>query len=259
MSAILIFQYMSGMQIALFVFFGLLVAATVVYALFSVNKNSRALKEIQRERDELKFLYDQLRVEKLEFEDKIAQAQAQEKTYRAAYEDWKSKYAFLEEKHLQLKHECENGSFNNDETKNLQNELLQKNQLISELELRINALEKQERPASGSDAKIVSDLKAVLDQHLSIISQIIGDEKMEQYTQKSQPADPLHLIKGIDDKISHTLQSHGVRTFEQISKTPKKDLRKWMIEFDDIDDKLIESWPFQAEAIMNVLASEKEG
>ncbi|MBK9107547.1 MAG: hypothetical protein IPM92_03980 [Saprospiraceae bacterium] len=216
------------------------------------------MKEILRERDELKFLYDQLRKEKLDFEDKIIQAQSQEKTYKAAYEDWKSKYAFLEEKHINLKKEFEGGHLSSNEKESFQTELQQKDQVIAGLQLRLNQLESKEGNTATADSKIVSDLKAVLDQHLSIISQIIGDEKMEQYTQKASPSDPLHLIKGIDDKISNALQSHGVRTFEQISKTPKKDLRKWMIEFDDVDDKLIESWPFQAEAIMNVLASEKE-
>ncbi|MBK8955176.1 MAG: hypothetical protein IPM34_06420 [Saprospiraceae bacterium] len=248
---------MSGMQAAVFIFFGLLVIATIIYAFYMVNKSAKAAKESVRERDELKYLYDQLRKEKLDFEDKINQAQSQERTYKAAYEDWKSKYVLLEEKHLNLKREVDSGSMNSETTVLFQNELREKEILINELKQQIAKLESKPQTQSSSDSKIVSDLKAVLDQHLSIISQIIGDEKMEQYTQKSSPADPLHLIKGIDDKISTTLQSHGVRTFEQISKTPKKDLRKWMIEFDDVDDKLIESWPFQAEAIMNVLAADK--
>mgnify|MGYP003440082950 CR=1 FL=1 len=75
---------------------------------------------------------------------------------------------------------------------------------------------------------------------------------MEQYTHKNIPADPLHLIKGIDPETSTKLQSQGIRTFEQIAHTARKDLKKWIFEFDDIDDKLIESWPYQAEAIMNI-------
>jgi len=106
--------------------------------------------------------------------------------------------------------------------------------------------------SESGDSKIVADLKSILDQHLMIISNIIGDEKMEQYTLKAQPSDPLHLIKGIDEDVASRLISKGIRSFDQIKNTSKKDLRKWMVEFDEIDDKLIESWPYQAEAILNV-------
>lgn len=249
---------MSGTQIFIYLFFGLLVAATIFYSLWMTNRSSGQLKEMTRERDEIKFLYDQIRKEKLDFDEKLNQALSQEKTYRAAYEDWKSKYTFLEEKHLQLKKELEQMDAIQQPGKST--DLLEKEQLIHALTSRIAELENQPispSPATTSESKILSDLKSVLDQHLAIIGQIIGDEKMEQYTHKSPPADPLHYIKGIDENISLALQSHGIRTFQQMAITPRKDLRKWMIEFEDVDDKLIESWPLQAEAILNVMESEK--
>jgi len=250
---------MSGTQVAVYVFFGLLVAATVIYSIWVVQRNAGIMKELTRERDETKFLYDQLRKEKLEFDEKLQQAQSQERTYKAAYEDWKSKYSFLEERHLQLKNEFEKSDANPRYTVELEKSLSEKEQLVQALQVRLTEMEikpSAHSVQSSSESKIISDLKSVLDQHLAIISQIIGDEKMEQYTQKSPKADPLHLIKGIDENISQKLQSHGVRTFQQMASTPRKDLRKWMIEFEDVDDKLIESWPFQAEAILNVMERE---
>ncbi|MBK7812061.1 MAG: hypothetical protein IPI50_12670 [Saprospiraceae bacterium] len=43
----------------------------------------------------------------------------------------------------------------------------------------------------------------------------------------------------------------GIRTFHQLSELARKDLKKMMVQFEDIEDKLIESWPMQATAILN--------
>ena len=55
----------------------------------------------------------------------------------------------------------------------------------------------------------------------------------------------------IDDEVSKQLQNHGLNTFEQISSLQNKEIRKLMVQFEEIDDKIIESWPMQASAILN--------
>ncbi len=247
---------MSGSQVFIYVFFGILVAGSLLYSWILASRSKRELHEIQRDFELLKLQYDQIRKDKIDQEDRLNQAESQERTYKVAFEDWKSKYSLLEENYLRLKKEMDalKESPHYDSSL-LQNELHQKTDRIHYLENQIQQLSLQSpstKPADSSDSKIVADLKSVLDQHLAIISQIIGDEKMEIYTQKSAPPDPLHLIKGIDEHVSQSLLSKGIRSFEQIAQVPRKDLRKWMIEFEDIDDKLIESWPYQAEAILNV-------
>jgi predicted flap endonuclease-1-like 5' DNA nuclease len=91
----------------------------------------------------------------------------------------------------------------------------------------------------------------ILDQHLEIISSLIGDEKMEAINKKIKPADPLHWIMGIDEDVSKRLQNQGIKTFTQISSLPKKEIRKLMDQFEEIEEKVIESWPLQASAILN--------
>ncbi len=255
---------MSGPSLFIFIFFGILVLATFITAWIFTSKANREARTSLQEKNELKILYDQLRKEKFDLDDKLSQLQGQERTYKVAYEDWKSKYGLLEEKYQQLKKDAdpqghEEALLLKSEIKLLEKENEALTDKIRQLEQAPSANLNAAVPSASGDSKIVSELKSVLDQHLAIISNIIGDEKMEQYTHKNIPADPLHLIKGIDPEISSKLQAQGIRTFEQIIHTPKKDLKKWMIEFDEIDDKIIESWPFQAEAILNVRAlNEKE-
>jgi seryl-tRNA synthetase len=251
---------MTGPPLFIFIFFGVLVLATMIAAWIFTSKAIRESKSATHEKNDLKILYDQLRKEKFDLEDKLSQIQGQERTYKVAYEDWKSKYSLLEEKYHELKKDTELHSPEETALLNKEINLLEKvnetlKEEINDLNLRISNLSSNPAIVStNSDSKIVSELKSVLDQHLAIISNIIGDEKMEQYTHKSIPADPLHLIKGIDPEISAKLQSSGIRTFEQIVHTSRRDLKKWMIDFEEIDDKLIESWPYQAEAILNMKA-----
>ncbi len=249
---------MTGPSVFIFIFFGVLVLATLITAWILTSKANKEAKSALIEKNELKILFDQLRKEKFDLDEKLSQIQGQERTYKVAYEDWKSKYSMLEEKYQQLKKESELQSPEelvvlNNEIKALEKENQLLNDKIHELDIQIASLKTGAAiPAANGDSKIVSELKSVLDQHLAIISNIIGDEKMEQYTHKNAPADPLHLIKGIDPETSAKLQAQGIRTFEQIAHTSRKDLKKLIFEFDDIDEKLIESWPYQAEAILNI-------
>lgn len=255
---------MTGTPLFIYIFFGVLVLATMIIAWISTSKAVRESKSATSEKNDLKLLYDQIRKDKFDLEDKLSQIQGQERTYKVAYEDWKSKYSLLEEKYQLLKKEAQLHSpedliLLHNELKLLKKENESLTEKVKELEFQISSFKSSPvTHSTSSDSKIVSELKSVLDQHLAIISNIIGDEKMEQYTQKNLPLDPLHLIKGIDPEISLKLQAQGIRSFEQIIHTTRKDLKKWMIEFDEIDDKLIESWPYQAEAIMNVKASAEE-
>ncbi|MBK7359088.1 MAG: hypothetical protein IPI45_06735 [Saprospiraceae bacterium] len=251
---------MSIAPVFLYVFFGILVICSLVALWIVASKFRLEARDAIRDKNELRLIYDQLRKEKFDLDEKILQTLEQERTYKVAYEDWKSKYVILEEKYLEVKRKLEDPSLITDFEQSNQ-ALKQSQNLNQELELKVFELEQQLlrlktnqklSESESGDSKIVADLKSILDQHLMIISNIIGDEKMEQYTQKAQPSDPLHLIKGIDEDVESRLISKGIRSFDQIKNTSKKDLRKWMVEFDEIDDKLIESWPYQAEAILNV-------
>ncbi|MBV6472979.1 MAG: hypothetical protein JPMHGGIA_01250 [Saprospiraceae bacterium] len=247
-------------EFVLLVGLGVLLAAGLGYCAWRRSRLLQRWQQQERERDALKSQYDQLRKENFDLSQRLEQSQSQEKTYRAAYEDWKSRYALLEERHVQLKRETEERDVN--DTAHVRESLKEhsKDAELERLRLRVTDLEGQlnQRPVTPSpESKIVADLKSVLDQHLAIISKIIGDEKMEQYTQ-GLPSDPIHLIKGMDERVCTTLRESGYRTFEQIANAPRKELRKWMTLFEDIDDKLIASWPYQAEAIINAFEMEKE-
>lgn len=249
---------MTGTPLYIFIFFGVLVLVTLIAAWMYSSKTVRESRTTMHEKNDLKILYDQLRKEKFDLEEKMSQIQGQERTYKVAYEDWKSKYSVLEDKYQQLKRDSE--SHSPEEMVHLKNEVTLRDKVNESLTSRLKDLESQlaalhsnsPAPSNNNDSKIVSELKSVLDQHLAIISNIIGDERMGQYTQKNIPSDPLHLIKGIDSDVSAKLQAQGIRSFEQIIHTSKRDLKKWMLEFEEVDEKLIESWPYQAEAILNV-------
>ena len=255
---------MSISPAVLYVFFGILVISSLIIMWMIASRYRAEARDAIRDKNDLRVLYDQLRKDKFDLEEKILNTQEQERTYKVAYEDWKSKYSILEEKYLESKRKQEESLQQTDGEQS--NQLLFLSQKLNqELELKVSELEEQIQQiksnqkvseSQSGNSKIVSDLKSILDQHLMIISNIIGDEKMELYTMKAQPSDPLHLIKGIDANVETRLISKGIRSFDQIKNTSKKDLKKWMVEFDEIDDKLIESWPFQAEAILNVTSEQ---
>ncbi|MCC6753119.1 MAG: hypothetical protein IT266_03935 [Saprospiraceae bacterium] len=246
-------------EFVLLLILGAALVSGMAYCAWRRSQLLQRWEQQERERDALKSQYDLLRKDNFDLNQRLEQSVSQEKTYRAAYEDWKSRYALLEERHIQLKKDAEE----RDARESIPiGELLRGPSRDAELERlreRVADLEGQlnHRPAPApSESKIVADLKSVLDQHLAIISKIIGDEKMEQYTQ-GLPSDPIHLIKGMDEQVCATLRESGYRTFEQIANVPRKELRKWMTVFEDVDDKLIASWPYQAEAIINALDMEK--
>lgn len=64
------------------------------------------------------------------------------------------------------------------------------------------------------------------------------------------------LIDGINEEIFAEFKELGVNTFVQIAEASRKDLKKWMFHFEEIDERIIESWPYQAKAILNYLNKE---
>ncbi|HQX44500.1 MAG TPA: hypothetical protein PK209_08095, partial [Saprospiraceae bacterium] len=156
----------------------------------------------------------------------------------------KAKYEMLENRFILLKKEIESKP-NYVESQVVPEIKATVKPFQTELNKEVNATE------TISDKSIIKELKLILDQHLEIINNLIGDEKFESIHKKAKPSDPLHWIMGIDDEVSKQLQNQGINTFEQISSLQNKEIRKLMVQFEEIDDKIIESWPMQASAILN--------
>lgn len=231
----------SSILLALFAF--LLITTIIVFVGMYRNLKKR-VASYDLENNQLRISYDQIRKEKLSLDDQLHQATNQERTYKVAFEDWKSKYDLMELKYNNLKREYESKSITiNDELKSV-NGLEDSKELTSSKTNSNTTIPLQELN------KITDDLRTVLNQHLEILDKIInqdGDLKLNEVPVKS---DPLHWIMGIDEDTSNILKNQGIRTFEQVYELPKKDLRKLMVQFDDIDDRIIESWPMQAGAIL---------
>ena len=51
--------------------------------------------------------------------------------------------------------------------------------------------------------------------------------------------------------------SSGIRSFEQIAEISQKEMRNWFVLFEDVDQNLIESWPLQAQAILQTKNKDK--
>lgn len=225
---------MSTTTVFMFVFFAILAIASIGILIWNINRLKSQVYELKNERDQIRINFDQIRKEKIDLDDKIAQHQAQERTYKVAYEDWKSKYELLEQKFLSYRKESE---------------------IKPLLENKPNAsipktLESQ-HSETVDEKSLAKELKSVLDQHLEILKNLIQDEVQGPLKQKNIPSDPLHWIMGIDDDTSSVLKNMGIRTFEQLSELPRKEVKKMMVQFEDIEDKVIESWPLQAKAIIN--------
>ncbi len=197
-------------------------------------KNLAIMQE--REKENIRFSYDQIRKEKMDLEDQNQQLQNQEKTYKVAYEDWKSKYDLLEIKFNSLKKDLESKS----QTSN------------SEISKIVLSAKNSESNSSNTElSQITLELKKVLDQHLEILSQFISsDKKTETEESVESKQDPLHWIMGIDEDTSKILKNQGISSFEQLYDLSKNDVKKLMIQFDHIDDRIIESWPLQAGALI---------
>ena len=99
--------------------------------------------------------------------------------------------------------------------------------------------------------EILNELKSILDQHLQIIGSVIGDEKLGTIQQKNQSFNPLYYIEGIDHSRALMLNDQGIQTLEQLANISKSILKKWHFQFEELDETIINSWPFQATAIIN--------
>ncbi|NOT36039.1 MAG: hypothetical protein HOP11_01525 [Saprospiraceae bacterium] len=224
----------SSVLIALFAF--LFVATLIACISLYVNlKNQIQIKD--NERDTLKAAFDVTRKEKFDLQELVDQAQNQEKTYKVAFEDWKSKYDLLEAKYNSLKRDSEH-----------------KTAITEKSEL------KEQTKASGTEnlseiselSKITYDLKSILNQHLEVLGKMVNTDSNQQevISTPNVQSDPLHWIMGIDEDTSKILKNQGIQTFEQLYNLPKTEIKKLMIQFEEIDDRIIESWPMQAGAII---------
>ena len=94
----------SNVLIALFAF---LLIATVVTFISMYRNLRRRFDSLELEKESLRNSYDQIRKEKLNNDDQFQQALNQERIYKVAFEDWKSKYDLLELKYNTLKKDYE--------------------------------------------------------------------------------------------------------------------------------------------------------
>lgn len=232
--------------IFLFVF-SILVLTSLLVAFIYRSRRKSELIQLTQEKELLKLQFDQIRKEKIELEDKIQQVQAQERTYQVAYEDWKSKYTLLEDRYIQLKKESE---ILQQSLSTISVEAKKNAELVQQPTQHPSILDKEITKSPLDAEKILSDLKAILDQHLHIISGMISEDDFSKLGKNSIPSDPLHWIQGMDKHVVDELEKQGIRSFKQLAATPKKELKKWMITFEEVDEKLIESWPLQASAIL---------
>ncbi len=235
---------MSNSSITMMIFFGILIGLSFLALAYILIQNKKsAVAQLKQERDLLKMQFDQARKEKIDLEDEINSARAQEKTYKVAYEDWKSKYALLEEKYFQLKKEFQEIAENKPPS-NHSHDPINNTQATSSPQASVHV--------SGhtlDGQKILQDLKTILDQHLEIISRMIGEEDFQKMSKPPVPSDPLHWIQGMNEEVIQKLHKQGVRSFDQIAAASRRDVGKWIMEFEDIDERIIESWPLQAAAI----------
>ncbi|MBK7305063.1 MAG: hypothetical protein IPI90_17935 [Saprospiraceae bacterium] len=224
--------------------FAILALASILTLFFNLKRQKTLTDSALNEKDQIKLAFDLCRKEKMDADDKLSLIQAQEKTYKVAYEDWKAKYEMLENRFILLKKEIESKPN------------YVESQVVPDIKATIKPSQTEQNKEvtateTISDKSIIKELKLILDQHLEIINNLIGDEKFESIHKKAKPSDPLHWIMGIDDEVSKQLQNQGINTFEQISSLQNKEIRKLMVQFEEIDDKIIESWPMQASAILN--------
>lgn len=242
------------MTISLLIFFAISALATVAICLYLVSKHKAELRQILLDKDILKNQYDNIRKEKIDLEDKVIQAQSQEKTFKVAYEDWKTKYDLLEEKYMLMRRELELSNLNSPSSLE-SNKLLTSAALLeskptepNNTKLQITNNKEQNQPVT--ERNVINELKQILDQHLQIISGMIAEDKSPKMPEEPK-ADPLYLIDGIDQDIFEELKTMGIFTFEDLAEVPRKDIKKWILHFEDMDEKIIEAWPYQAKAIIN--------
>jgi len=219
----------STLLIALFAF---LFIATLITSIFIYLSMKRVIETRNFEKENMKATYDQSRKDKIDLEDQLQQLQNQERTYKVAYEDWKSKYDLLELKYTNLRKEIETKA----------------GSTSIEADSDEKVFERQ-RDSKSEVHSITLEIKDILNQHLEALNQIIhpGRKSTKSHT---KPAEPLHWILGIDQDTSRILQNNGINTFERVSKLSKAEVRKLKTQFEEIDENIIESWPLQASAII---------
>ena len=119
-------------------------------------------------------------------------------------------------------------------------------------------LQKRARDQQHSDPELVSEMRSLLNQHMLILQQVIGEETFTKLSlAHAAPTDPLVWIVGIDENVKEKLVSSGIRSFEQIAEISQKEMRNWFVLFEDVDQNLIESWPLQAQAILKTKNKDK--
>ncbi|HRI01781.1 MAG TPA: hypothetical protein PK006_12070 [Saprospiraceae bacterium] len=242
---------MPSYAIFLLVFFSLLVIASIWFAYHYGAKAKSELNQTLLDKEQMKIQFDGLRKEKIELEDKFQQLNAQEKTFRVAYEDWKSKYEYLDSRYLQLKKDYE--TLLSEKSKWEEFKMGPSKGIEAPIKTSSNSAvpELSQGSKSGESQTVLLELKSILDQHLQILTKVMNEGNKSAEIPASIPSDPLHWIMGIDEEINNKLNKQGIYTFHQVSELGKKDLRNLMNQFDEIDSTTIESWPFQAKAILN--------
>ena len=264
-------QFMGQGVLFLHVLFIILVLITGLITYFYIRKKSNELSSAIAEKNLLKTQFDQIRLDKLGLDEHIQNLVIQEKTYKVAYEDWKAKYEWLDLRYQQLKHDLESKPIKANELVN-QFELPSisptSNEKIITSNSKLSDISNQQ-PESLTQVKtnlpgelygkeILNELKSILDQHLQIIGGVIGDEKLGSIQQKNQSFNPLYYIEGIDHSIALQLNDQGIQTLEQLANISKSILKKWHFQFEELDETIINSWPFQATAILNSKKSLKQ-
>ena len=248
---------MTGLTIFMLVFFAILAIGTIAVCLNLNYKRKDEIRQLVTDKETVKIQYDQARKEKIDLEEKANNAIAQERTFKVAYEDWKSKYELLESKYIQLRKDIEQINANTSTSKFVTNEAasIKEEDKISIKEpsfiTQSLALKNEVSQSNQENSAVIQELKQILNQHMQIISGMINDEKsVQKLFEPPIHIDPLMLIDGINEEIFAELKEIGIHTFSQIAEATRKDIKKWIFHFEEIDENIIESWPFQAKAIL---------
>ena len=199
---------MIGLTVFMYVFFAILAIGTIAVCLNLSYKRKEENRLLTQEKEILKSQYDQSRKEKIDIEEKANNALAQERTFKVAYEDWKSKYENLESKYIQTRKEMDQHLANQQiSIKSIENEKASKPQEVEQKVVivpQVNVEEKLSSKMNDNNVEssfVLQELKQILNQHVQIISGIIADEKSAQKTSQAPiPSDPLTLIDGINEE-----------------------------------------------------------
>lgn len=238
----------STVLIAIFAF---LLVVTVI-SFFSIYTNLKKQNGfLEREQQSLRLTYDQIRLEKLQIEERYEQANNLERTYKVAFEDWKSKYDLLEIKYNALKKDLEQQRIA--ESKSTEPVAAIVNNSSSESDRPRNSTANEDELSEFR--QLSNDIRNILNQHLEILSKMVHDGELSPSSSPPK-SDPLHLIMGIDEDVSVVLQNQGIRTFDQLVDLPRKEVKKLVAQFDEIDERIVESWPLQAGAIIRAKQTE---